>query len=217
MNKSKKIVAIFSLIILLSSIFYRSNAQNPNYFYLEEPKLFQGGVVAGANFCQVDGDNYAGFFKIGFNAGAVLYTRINNSFAVSMELLFSQKGATSNFRKDKIVSQKINLNYAEIPILINVFDKKKSHLSAGLSYARLISSNDEIITNPSGLYDQTKYPFKKYDLNFIAGVNLHLLKGLYGNLRFQYSVLPIRTDIDTRFARDQQYNNMWTLRVMYLF
>lgn len=223
MNKSRKLGTILSVILLTSSIFFGAKAQNPSYFYVEEPKLFTGGLVAGSTFSQVDGDKYAGYFKIGFNAGAILHARISKDFTLSMELLFTQKGARSNFRQNSssdsftIVNQNINLNYAEIPVLINVYDRKKSHVGIGLSYAQLISSEEKIVTSPTRPYDQNQFPFKKSDVNFIASANLHLVKGLYGNLRFQYSVLPIRQNVDYEFARSQQYNNMWVLRVMYLF
>lgn len=223
MNKSRKLGTILSVILLTSSIFFGAKAQNPSHFYVEEPKLFTGGLVAGSTFSQVDGDKYAGYFKIGFNAGAILHARISKDFTLSMELLFTQKGARSNFRQNSssdsftIVNQNINLNYAEIPILINVYDRRKSHVGIGLSYAQLISSDEKIVTSPTRPYDQNQFPFKKRDVNFIASANLHLVKGLYGNLRFQYSVLPIRENVDYEFARSQQYNNMWVLRVMYLF
>lgn len=224
MVKSRKLATILPLIILLSALFFKAQAQNPSYFYVEEPKLFTGGLVAGANFCQVDGDNYAGYFKTGFNAGAVLYVRVNERFSVSMELLFSQKGARSNFRKQTnsdsafvIVSQKINLNYAEIPVMLNIYDKRKSHVGVGLSYAQLISADEQVEVAGGYIYDSNKYPFKKQDINIIMGANLNLVKGLYANLRFQYSIIPVRTNVDPEIARSQQYNNMWTLRVMYLF
>ena len=223
MHKSRKLRTIISFIIFLSAIFFQAQAQNPENYYVEEPKLFSGGLVAGTNFCQVDGDRYAGYFKIGINAGAVLYARISDRFSLSMELLYSEKGSRSNFRQNSssklytIVSQKINLSYAEIPVLLNVYDKKKSHLGAGLSYSQLISGTENVVMSPSYAYDPANYPFKKSDLNFIAAMNLNLVKGLYANLRFQYSILPIRKTVDYEIARSQQYNNLWTLRLMYLF
>jgi hypothetical protein len=225
MNKSRKLGTILSVILVLSVIFFRANAQNPSSYYLEDPKLFTGGLVAGANFCQIDGDNYAGYFKTGVNAGAILYARLNDRFALSMELLYSQKGSRSNFRKKTntdspshvIISQKINLNYAEIPIMLQVYDKRKSHVGVGLSYAQLISADEKVIISDGYQYDPANYPFKKQDINLLLGANLNLIKGLYANLRFQYSLIPIRENVDKEIARSSQYNNMWTIRVMYLF
>ncbi|MFA6151390.1 MAG: outer membrane beta-barrel protein [Chitinophagaceae bacterium] len=223
MNKSRKLGTILSVILLLNSIFFHAAAQNPSSYYVEAPKTFTGGLVGGVNFCQVDGDNYAGYYKIGVNAGAVLYYRISDAFSLSMELLYTQKGSRSNFRKNSssniytVVNQKINLSYAEIPVILNLYDKHKSHVGAGFSYAQLISGDETIETVPTNTYDQSLYPFRKVDINFIAQGNLHLIKGLYANLRFQYSLLPMRKTVDYEFARSQQFNNTWVLRVMYLF
>jgi hypothetical protein len=223
MNKSRKLGRILSVIVLLGSTFFQAKAQNPTNYYIEVPKTFSGGLVGGATFCQVDGDKFAGYFKIGVNAGAILYARLSNSFSVSMELLYTQKGSKSNYNQNSssnkltVTDQRINLSYAEIPILLNIYDKHKSHVGMGFSYAQLINADETIKTSPVITYDQNQYPFKKSDINFIASANLHLVKGLYANLRFQYSVVPVRKTVDYEFARSQQYNNMWVLRVMYLF
>lgn len=223
MIKSRKFSTILSVILLLNSIFFTVQAQNPSNYYVEVPKTFSGGVVAGTNFCQVDGDKYAGYFKIGINAGAVLYARLSQHFSLSMELLYSQKGSRSNFYQSSsskvytVTNQRINLSYAEIPVMLNLYDKRKSHIGAGLSYAQAITTEEILETSPANTYDPSRYPFKKADINFIAGANLNLVKGLYANLRFQYSVIPIRKNVDYEFARSQQFNNMWVLRLMYLF
>lgn len=223
MYKSRKISALFSVIVLLLSSFYKANAQNPSNYYVEEPRTFYGGFIVGANFCQVDGDSYAGYHKIGANLGAVVYARFAPKIAGSLEILYSQKGARSTFAKPSndsfytISKQNINLNYVEIPIQINYFDKRKSNFGVGFSFSQLISSKEDIKSTNPVPYDESKYPFKKTDFNFIASGQLHLTKGLYANLRFQYSIVPIRKDYDPMYGRAQQYNNMWTLRLMYLF
>ena len=33
---------------------------------------FNSGIIAGATFCQVDGDHYAGFHQLGFTAGMTI-------------------------------------------------------------------------------------------------------------------------------------------------
>lgn len=223
MNKSRKLAGIFGFVILNSVLFFRANAQNPSSYYIEEPKLFTGGMVAGANFCQIDGDKYAGYFKPGINAGAILYAHVGNNLKLSMELLYVEKGARSNFRQNSsnnlytIITQRANLSYAEIPVMANLFDKNKSHVGLGVSYARLINAEEVIVTSPANTYDPDKFPFLKSDFNFIASGNLYLTKGLYANLRFQYSLRPIRKNVDYEFARAEQYNNLWVIRIMYLF
>lgn len=151
-----------------------------------------------------------------------------------MEILFVQKGSRAHKEqmtpgKDPIAGApirinkyNIDLNYAEVPIMINYFDKRKSNFGVGFSYSHLISSNEKLITTPAPSRDTDPtvgYGFKKSDLNLLAGVNLKLVGGLFLNVRFQYSLLSIR-DADDKYSnyiRKNQANNLYVLRLMYLF
>ena len=199
-----------------------ANAQN---YYIEEPRTFYGGLLVGSTFTQVDGDNFAGYHKIGFTAGGIAYSQFANHVAASIEILYTQKGSRAH--KEQISNNKaflikkydINLGYAEVPIMINYFDKRKSHFGGGFSYSQLISYKENVVTNPQfpANVDLDDYPFKKYDINFVLAGNLHLYKGLFLNAKFQYSLAPVRTNIYPEFGRPKQFNNMWVLRLMYLF
>ncbi len=236
MNKSRKFAALL-IIAIISSVFpVALHAQDedddePHGLYLEEKKVFYGGLVAGGNFAQVDGDWFAGYRKMGVNAGAIVYAQLAKHIALSLEILYSQKGSRSKLgqyspRDHSIYIAKygINLNYAEIPLMINYFDKRKSHFGLGVSYGRLVSSKEtvEIITDTirnvvTSLDFNGQYPFKKDAFDFLAGVELHLWKGLFLNIRFQYSLMPIRSQIPPpAYARSDQSNNLWAVRVMYL-
>jgi hypothetical protein len=230
MAKVRKLVAFVVFTFSLSLLSATARSQS---YYNETPRLFYGGLVAGGNFTQVDGDNYAGYHKVGVNVGGIVYAQLANKLAASMEILFVQKGSRAH--KEQVTpfidptagipvtiqKYNIDLNYAEVPIMINYFDKRKSNFGAGFSYSQLISSNEKIVTNP-GLAPETNpsdYPFRKADINLLAGVNLKLTGGLFLNVRFQYSLFSIR-DEDVKFRnyiRKDQYNNLYVLRLMYLF
>lgn len=209
----------------------KAAAQNPDSYYEEVPRTFYGGLIVGANFTQLDGDNYAGYHKVGINAGGIVYTRFDEHFAASIEILYSQKGARGHKEQQGpsgayIKSYDVRLNYAEVPLQLCYFDRRKSHFGAGLSISRLVSVKEtgDALLIPAPV-DFDKYPFKKMDYNFIIGGSLHLIKGLFLNARFQYSLVPVRkgdvqagTGVPPFFSgRGEQYNNMWTVRVMYLF
>lgn len=215
------------LLCAFSLLFSPSlHAQNPNSYYEEVPRTFYGGLIFGMNATQVDGDNYAGYKKLGINAGGIMYIRMAEHLAASVELLYSQKGARSDGERKSgaaiLQKYKVTLNYAEIPIQINYFDKRRSHFGAGFSIARFINASEsgEALFLPTPV-DFEKYPFNKMDYNFIIGGNLHLWQGLFLNARFQYSLVPIRKgegNVPPYFAgRNEQFNNMWTVRLMYLF
>lgn len=224
MAKIRKFGSLIASSIFLSVLFNNALAQS-NY-YEDNPRTFYGGVVFGGNFTQVDGDNYAGYRKVGLNAGGIVYVQMAEHIAPSLEILYSQKGAhghkaqPSNSRAFDILKYDIKLNYAEIPVMLNYFDKRKSHFGAGFSYSQLISSKETATTNNVKFNDTMKfdrYPFKKMDLNFVIGGQLHLVKGLFLNVRFQYSLVPVRKKIFPEFGRAEQYNNAWVMRLMYLF
>ncbi len=210
---------IYVFIFLFVCGSFRLAAQN---YYIENERTFYGGLILGRNFSQVDGDNFAGYHKSGFNIGGIVYTKFEEHLAVSMEVLYSQKGAKS---KDyyiispgrTITDYNITLNYAEVPIMLSYFDKRKSHFGAGVSYSRLGTSTENIVTVPSQVINTEDFPFKKSDYNFLLSGSLHCWKGFFLNLRFQYSLVSIRNKPPENFGRNQQFNNMYTLRIMYLF
>lgn len=217
-------ISVWTALLILS-VFPGAHAQNPTDYYEEIPRTFYGGLIAGSNFTQVDGDNYAGYRHIGINVGGIVYTRFDEHLAASLEILYSQKGAKSNgptevFGGYVIQDYKVILNYAEVPIQLNYFDKRKSHFGAGFSVSRLISATETgtATGGPPLPVNFDEYPFRKMDFNFIVGGNLHLYSGFFLNIRFQYSLASIRKDPPPVFkGRDQQFNNMWALRLMYLF
>ena len=200
--------------------------RNPDTYYEEIPRTFYGGVLAGANFCQIDGDNYAGYHKVGLNLGGIVYANLADHLAASIDILFSQKGARSNGATTVSPTRTVqyyraDLNYAEVALQLNYFDKRRSHFGAGVAVNRLITVNERgegVFPAPSLAFEQV--PFRKMDYQFIVGGNLHLVKGLFLNARFQYSLVPVRTPDPNQFffaGRNQQTNNVWAVRLMYLF
>lgn len=217
---------VFKSAVVVSLFLLSINSRAQSSYYIEDEHTFYGGLVAGTTLSQVDGDNFAGYHKTGFTVGGIAYASLAPKIAGSVEILYTQKGShaskaqRSNSGTITIRQYDINMSYAEIPVLINYFDRRKSHFGAGISYAQLISGKETATTDPvlSETEDIEKnYPFKKYDLNFVLSGNVHIIKGLFVNIRFQYSLLPVRKKVYPEFGRAEQYNNMWVFRLMYLF
>lgn len=218
-----------ALLAGLTCFVVTARAQNPSDYYEETPRTFYGGLVVGANFSQLDGDNYAGYHHVGINAGGIVYTKFDEHLAASIEILYSQKGSRAHREQGTangatIVSYHAILNYAEVPLQLCYFDRRRSHFGGGISIARLVSvKEDGQLVNSSAVVDFDKYPFRKMDYNFIIGGSLHLWQGLFLNARFQYSLVPVRkghigAELPPEYAgRNEQFNNMWTVRLMYLF
>lgn len=217
--KIKKIAAI--LVLVLSTSGFRAAAQ-----YNDEFHNLTGGLVGGINFSQVDGDGYKGYGKTGLTGGGVLFLPFGEmempitdaTIALSMEVLFTQKGARGRGSiPGGVLNQDIKLQYGEVPIQLNLYrGSRKSGFGAGFSIGYLASS-EETIDFGSGAIEKNGYPFKKFDLNFVLTGNLHLWNGFFLSPRFQYSLISVR-DNNSRFGgRDQQFNNVVAIRLMYLF
>jgi outer membrane protein with beta-barrel domain len=230
MNKSRKFAALLIITIILIAFGTVAHAQDDEEdgeehgLYLAQRRLFWAGFVGGVNFAQVDGDNFAGYHKVGANVGGIGYWNFHKHVSLSWEMLYSQKGSKSDVYRVSgldsilIVKYGINANYAEIPVMINYFDQHKSHIGIGVSYSRLVAATETLTTAPAYPIDLNKYPFAKNNVDFLAGAQLHLVKGLFLNIRFQYSITPIRTDSPPYFSRaSNEYNNIWVVRLMYLF
>lgn len=218
--KISKIAAIVT--ILLSTATARTAAQA----YNEEYNNFVAGLVGGLNFTQVDGDGYRGYSKIGFNGGGIIYLPfgymenmpLDGTLALSLEVSFTQKGSKGKtpIPNTGVLSQDINLQYAEVPIQLNFYrGSRKTGFGAGFSVGYLASS-EELIDNGGGVILKNALPFRKFDFNFVLTGNVHLYKGFFLSPRFQYSLVSIRNNNSMYGGRNEQFNNVVSLRLMYL-
>ena len=206
------------LVFLLTGAHFASFAQKD--FDMYENRTFYGGLILGMNLTQIDGDNFAGYRRAGLNAGGVVYIKLQEHVAGSVEVLFSQKGSRATYAQpigpgQYITKYGVDLNYAEMPVMINYFDSRKSHFGGGFSYSQLATANEYMNANYA-IPKLSDYPFKKMDINLLLSGSLHMYKGLFFNLRFQYSILSIRDNVPG-ITKGAQFNNLWTLRLMYLF
>lgn len=208
------IVALFAMLNLCTNT---AQAQ----YYSSEPTFF-GGFILGTNFAQVDGDNFAGYRKIGLNAGAIVHTRLMDQATISMSLLYSEKGSVAGknqlpllgYDKNTLITEyNILLQTAEVPINLNYFFKdERSIISGGFSYAQLVNAT-AVVNNEA---TDEIYPFKKFDVALNLGASYKLYKRFYLNFRFQNSLLNIRETHDPRVERASQTNRSVSLRLMYL-
>jgi hypothetical protein len=211
-NKSTKIAVILALLFL--GFISPLKAQ----YYGEPYTALAGGLIGGINFSQVDGDGYKGYDKLNVTGGGIIYLPFRNmdlpidgTIALSMEVLYTQKGSKGNTPVLGIKSQTINLHYGEIPIQVNYYrGARKSGFGLGLALGYLGFSEETIDGKAN-----TDFPFHKFDLSFVLTGNIHVFKGIFVSPRFQYSMISIR-DNEGGYGRSQQFNNLFALRLMYL-
>ncbi len=223
MKHLKTIAITFSLLACIS---FTSTAQR-----------FLGAISAGMNLTQVDGDEVYGYNKIGFNGGPSVIFPFgkNRKWSVTMELLYSQNGSyrkgqyandsTNNDSLQYYDGYRLTLNYVQIPLIVHFTDKNFIAGGLGLQYGQLLSFGEwEDHNDARGLHKNSPDTLKinTTDLQILADVRLRIVKRLWLNLRYSYSILPIRTRpfenpfTLTKWTR-KQYNNVLTLRLVYIF
>jgi hypothetical protein len=215
-----------NFVLLFFLLFVAGQVSAQSEFFLGDPKVFTCGLLVGANFTQVDGDDYFGYHRVGLNVGGIVYVHFSKSFSASMELLYSQKGSRG---EDIIESSAIgtyvtkyymNLNYVEIPVMLH-YTYHRYDIEAGASYAYLVKSDEWVLADQPVNIDPVANAFNKTDLEYIFGLSYRLYKNLYANARFQYSIVstrsPERIPQGYGYGNQGQFNNMFGLRFMYLF
>jgi hypothetical protein len=200
----KKIFTLIMFLLLITGIY---------------AQRFEGGLLGGYNATQVDGDIYRGFNKPGIIAGAFVQTDIAPAIFVGMELKYAQKGSRNKVDPKKTVPEKyiMRLGYVEVPLFIGFRANERGSVVGGISAGYLIHAKEY---NENGVFvEQDQHPFNNLDLQPFLGFQFDMLDNLKFDLRFAYSVLPIRDqpgeNATTIYWLNNQFNNVISLAIYY--
>ena len=187
----------------------------------KKESIFQPALIVGFNATQVNGDNLAGYRKMGANVGAAAYIHLPKNLSVNFEILYSQKGSKSGTNElftdntKTYRSYKLIMDYVDIPILLNYHDKDAAIFGIGLVYTNLIRYKEF-----RGDYEfPSVNPYKTAGVEFLLNVIFVFKKKIGMNLRYTYSLsntrkIPTDYPNGTNFT---QRNNVLSLRAMYFF
>ena len=181
---------------------------------------FGGGVMAGMNFSQVDGDRYGGYDALNGIAGLWLSRQFGSShWSLRVELRYIGKGSRSvglfgGAQGVKAESYAFTLHYVELPVYAEYTFLEQFSASVGLGAGYLFAWQER---NAYGDFGNARRAApKRYELSahIALGWNFHRHWAVRGG--FAYSILPIRgTPDDLRGQRSGQNNNMLYLLFQY--
>ncbi len=188
---------------------------------------FDGGILAGGLVSQVDGDDWAGYSKLGYLVGGFVQLEISPNFSFQMEMEYIQKGSRkpSNIDSGDYKTYLLRLHYLEIPVLFQYTFFKRLSVEAGPAFDILLGSLEE----GDGLEIPPDYqqPLRPVALAGIIGASVYITRHLKAAFRFNYSILSLRKPQPfgtpgTRHWRKiffewGQYNNVMSLSVSYQF
>ena len=209
---------------------------------------FIGSAILGMNACQIEGDDVHGFYKIGVNGGAGVTLPLNRkqTWSVSAELLYTQKGSykrylsagafdTTNYApsmftdvdRTKPFNNKlkcnISLDYVQIPVIFHYEDMTSGcSFGLGFSWSRLVRAK-EVYNGFTRTTNVRSHTYNISDWSFLADANIRLYKNLTLNVRWEYSLVPIRT-VNFDYQRNdgtvdsyinKMHNHLVSLRLIY--
>lgn len=190
--------------------------------YKVDAQRFKADIIGGFNKSQVDGDETAGFRKIGLNTGAGVTIPVYGNWNIGLETIFSQEGSRlkPQFNDSLDGSYKLLLNYVRVPLKIQYVDKNLVSGGAGISWGRLVKIDefkDGYRVDSVTLLDG---PFSRDDWQVFADVNVRVYKTFKVNLRYSYSLKSIahRLVQDSEYGEMNMrkfYNNLWAIRLVY--
>lgn len=206
---------VFSLFIFTSTLF----GQN-----------FKAGLIGGIAASQITNDGYKGYNKMGFIFGVFVNRVITENVKWQLEIRYIGKGAaeklSSNdpFRTNSLgnpigtyVPYKINLNYIEIPVLLDIKVSAKTDFELGPAIGFLVRQtmidfygNGKITPNE---------PFNKTEFSGLIGFGYHITPKLKINFKFQYSLYPVGGIVSNSptYLTKGFFNNTLALAVYYNF
>ena len=177
---------------------------------------FQGGVLAGLNGSQVDGDNYSGYNKAGIVAGAYVLTNLSRTVFSGMEIKFAQKGSRNNPNpKTGDLLYIMRLNYIDLPVYLGVHTSEKTSILGGVSAGYLMSGNEYDIDGK--FPPENQHAFNNIDIQGFIGFRFQMTDRLSVDLRGAYSLMPIRDQpgVGLYYWRSNQFSNLLNTTLLY--
>lgn len=154
-------------------------------------QTFEGGLVAGFNLSQLDGDKLSGFNKIGLSAGGQVKASLSERWALGFQLLYGQQGSSRTRDDDpSSIYDKIRLNFVEAPVLIH-FTDWKFEVDAGLVYSRLINYK---VTDFTGIDISDNENYRPDVFSVLLGVTFWPGEKIGWNFRWLRALTDLRTD-----------------------
>ncbi len=163
---------------------------------------FTGGLFAGVNFAQIDGDFQQGYRKKMFSGGIRAAMILNRKFDIGTELMYNGKGAqpSATDKASRNPNFYMTMHYAEAALTANLhFDQaeagyNKKTVQIGISYGRLLSSSSEVskLTRIDTIKSKQflQENIKNVDVSLLLGFAYRFTPKIGIAVRHTYSMTP---------------------------
>lgn len=175
-------------------------------FAQDAGRVWSIGPEVGVNFSKWGGDVDESDYKTGLVAGGFVTYSIQNTYAITAKVLFSQKGAAySQNVLGENVDTKTQLNYIEVPIVGRLFFNREGsvrpNVFLGPSFGFLTGAKIKVDDGDYKSYedvmgvDSYKDVYNTFDIGLAAGLGLNIKVGnemyFIVDARYTYGLIDI--------------------------
>jgi len=198
-----RLLAFTILILLLSTVAF---SQKVSF-----------NIHAGIGGSQVQGDGNGGFQKINIMGGVGITKVFDEEWSMGAELNLAQKGSRESVDPDQnnFEEYTMSLTYLQLPLYARYTTSEKLSFFLGGAIGYLLDSQErdffgDIESDPE---------FRSLEFSAVGGVRYQFIEKVSAELRFDQSVIPIRTRDAGNNARlrGRQYNTVVGFYVFYHF
>lgn len=143
----------------------------------------------GVNACQVHGDTYSGYSKVGLYAGMSVNMFLTEKKSFLLGMYFSQKGSrhNPNYKSGNYDYYRLNLNYIEVPFNFKYYSHTSYFITLGGSVAYLAGFTEDASRSSLAAFGD----FRPIELNGSFGIGKNLGARFRTEIRCVNSVLPV--------------------------
>jgi len=187
---------------------------------------FAASMVGGLNACQIDGDELAGFDKVGLTGGIKTTILFDSPFRLHMEFLYSERGSKPDvFHPEYDPDINVNLKYAELPVYVSYGDwwqeegkYYKVDFHGGLSYGRLIHASTFDYYHSSDMSLDLLVPyFNENDISWLVGFDYRMNQHWGVTGRYTRGITPLYSPDKHDLAGPRLLSYFLTIRFEYYF
>lgn len=166
------------------------------------------GVKAGANFATINTESTAPDWgsRAGVHAGLLAHIHLNKNWAIQPELVFSVQGSKNTVGN---VTQVNNLNYLNVPVLVQYMFNNGFRLQTGPQAGFLLNANTKIV---NGTHTTNTDLYNKVDFSWSFGGGYLSNIGLGIDARYNLGL----TDVYKPGAM-RESNSVFQLGLFYMF
>lgn len=159
---------VLPLLLFLWSIALQAQDSQPR---------FRGGIMAGVNLSQIDGDRAAGYNKLDPLAGLTTRIRLKDKSSLELGILYQGRGSRNRVNVDQTtIPFKYKLQYIAVPLTFQYHDwldesgsYYKVGVELGAQYGYLLGADIEDEAVGTGL-DKEVDQFNKSNADLVAGL-----------------------------------------------